>query len=109
MAAFLFAIASLKNANLARTAHHCVVLALIFVLPTIIVGIMDWQHFYGGEWSTLFIVKFSLAGALALLLLIAAKVGGTERGDSKVPLLLYALCFLVAVGLGFTGGEILYG
>jgi hypothetical protein len=109
MAALLFAMASLKNANLSRTAYHCAVLALIFVLPTIIVGIMDWQHFYGGEWSALFIVKFALAGALTLLLLIAAKVGGSERGDSKLLLLLYALCFLVAVGLGFTGGEILYG
>ncbi|MDB4433304.1 hypothetical protein N9166_01045 [bacterium] len=109
MAAFLFAIASLKNPNLARTAHHCAVLALIFVVPTIIVGIMDWQHFYAGEWSVLFVIKFILAGVLSLSLLIATRVAGTERANSNAPLLLYALCFLVAVGLGFTGGEILYG
>jgi hypothetical protein len=109
MAAFLFAIASLKLPGLARTAHHCVVLALIFVVPTIIAGIMDWQHFYDGQWSALFVTKLALGGALTVLLLIAAKVGGGEREDSKPPLVLYGFCFVVAVGLGFTGGEILYG
>ncbi|RLA89109.1 MAG: hypothetical protein DRG34_04025 [Deltaproteobacteria bacterium] len=50
--AFIFGIVSWKfrKENLARTAHHCITLALLALLPTVIVGIMDWQHYYAGAW-----------------------------------------------------------
>jgi uncharacterized membrane protein len=109
MGAFLFGIASLKYDVLARTARHCAVLGLIFVPFTIIAGIFDWQHYYDGDWSTLFITKIVLAFLLPLLLLAALAAGSGERGDSRLPLVLYALCLLNAVGLGYIGGEIGYG
>jgi hypothetical protein len=109
MGAFFFGLASLKYEALAATARHCAVLGVIFVPPTFVLGIFDWQHYYDGDWSGLFITKFVLAGLLTLLLLAAALVGGGERNDSKLPLVLYALCLFTAVGLGYIGGEIGYG
>ena len=109
MGAFFFGLASLRYEALAATARHCAVLGVIFVPPTIVAGIFDWQHYYDGDWSGLFITKFVLAGLLTLLLLGAALAGRGERNDSKLPLVLYALCLFAAVGLGYIGGEIGYG
>ena len=43
---FLFAVGSMafKNDDLAIAAHFSYALALIFVLPTMILGYMDWQY-----------------------------------------------------------------
>ena len=109
MGAFLFSLGSLRYAELARTAHHCTILGLIFVLPTMFLGILDWQHFYHGDWTGPIIAKLVLAIALTVLFVAAMKVGGREPESPGVPILLYALCLLAAVGLGFTGGEIVYG
>jgi predicted neutral ceramidase superfamily lipid hydrolase len=109
MGAFFFGLASLKYEALAATARHCAVLGVIFVPPTIIAGIFDWQHYYDGDWSALFITKFVLAGLLPILLLAAVAAGSRERDDSRLPLVLYALCLFTAVGLGYIGGEIGYG
>jgi len=109
MGAFFFSLGSLKYPELARTAYHCTILALIFVLPTMIAGIMDWQYFYHGDWSGHIIAKFILALLLISLLVTAMKTGTREPRNPRVSILIYALCLLVAVGLGFTGGEIQYG
>jgi hypothetical protein len=109
MGAFLFAFASLRYPVLAVTSRHCAVLGLIFIPPTIVAGILDWQHYYDGDWSALFITKFVLAGLLSLLLLAALAAGSGERSHSRLPLVLYALCLFTAVGLGYIGGEIGYG
>jgi hypothetical protein len=109
MGAFLFGLAALRWEALTSTARHCAVLGAIFVPPTIILGIFDWQHYYDGDWSALFITKFVLAVTLPLLLLAAVKAGSGASKDSKLPLVLYALCLVNAVGLGYIGGEIGYG
>ena len=109
MGAFLFGLAALKWEALAATARHCAVLGVIFVPPTFVLGIFDWQHYYDGDWSGLFITKFVLAILLPVLLLAAVAVARGERGDSKLPIVLYALCLITAVGLGYIGGEIGYG
>ncbi len=41
MGAFFFSLGSLKYAELARTAYHCAILGLIFVLPTMFLGILE--------------------------------------------------------------------
>lgn len=109
MGAFLFGIASLRYPALAGTARHCAVLGAIFVPPTIVLGVFDWQHFYDGDWSSLFVTKMVLAVLLPTLLLSATAAARRSRDDSRLPLLLYALCFANAVGLGYIGGEIAYG
>jgi len=34
--------------NLARAARYCAIVAFIWTFPTMFLGFMDWQHFYGG-------------------------------------------------------------
>ena len=46
---------------------------------------------------------------LPLLLLAALAAGGGARSNSRLPIVLYALCLFTAVGLGYIGGEIGYG
>lgn len=110
MGAFFFAIVGLifKRTNLAQTARHCAVLALIAAVPTAILGILDWQHFYGG--SLLFPIKMKLvlAGVLLIFLFLAVILGFFGETFSKTVLPIYVLCLLTAVGLGYFGGELVY-
>ena len=109
--AFIFAIVSWKfrKDNLARTAHHCITLALLALLPTVIVGIMDWQHYYAGAWLFPIKMKLPLAGLLLILLVFALSVGSRATTISKQALIIYALCLLNVTALGYFGGELVYG
>jgi len=111
MGGFLFALASLvlKKDDLARTAHYCYTLALVFVLPTMLLGYMDWQQKFDAEWSNLILAKFILAFLFSGLLVAAFFTG--KKSDVSIPkkLILYGICLLLATGLGFVGGEIQYG
>jgi|SRR5665811_385468 hypothetical protein len=44
------------------SAHHVLMLALIFWFPTVLFGILDWQRYLGGAW--LFVIKMKLAHSL---------------------------------------------
>jgi uncharacterized membrane protein len=107
---FLFALASflLKKEELTQTAHHCYTLALIFVLPTMILGYMDWQYKFDAEWSALILVKIILAVVFCGLLLAAYFSGKNKQMDVKI-ITIYGLCLVNAIALGFMGGEIQYG
>jgi mono/diheme cytochrome c family protein len=109
--AFLFALAALifRWTTVTRTARHCVILALIVALPTTLLGIMDWQHFYGGALIFPIKMKLVLAGVLLIFLTLAVIVGFFGEKFSTLVLALYALCLLSAVGLGYFGGELVYG
>ncbi len=109
MGAFIFSLLSIKLPALAKTAYHCVVVALVFVIPTMVLGIMDWQHFYQGEWSGPIITKFVLAGFFTLFLVVALVVARRENLHPAALWVVYGLCLVTAIGLGFTGGEIQYG
>lgn len=111
MGAFLFGLASffLNRPELTKTAWHCAILALIGVFPTILAGYMDWQHTYEGEWLNLIKIKMVLAAVLTVLLIIAVKINAKEDTVSVLSLIIYGLCLLTGIGLGFTGGELMYG
>jgi uncharacterized membrane protein len=111
MGAFFFGLGGLvlKKTEFFRTATHCTGLGLIFIVPTIFAGYLDWQHRYGGEWETLIIVKMVLAGILTCLLAAAFLLGRKEETDTKVLMGLYVLCLFCAIGLGFSGGQLQYG
>lgn len=109
--AFLFALAALifRRTSLTRTARHCVILALIVIVPTALLGIMDWQHFYGG--ALIFPIKMKLVLACVLLIFLILAVIFGLFGDkfSGIVLAMYGLCLLSAVGLGYFGGDLVYG
>ena len=112
MGAFIFQATSivLKKTDLEKTAFYCIVVALIFVFPTMLLGFMDWWAKFEAEWSNLILIKFVLAGILTALLAFSYVSGkkGLEGNRNKM-MVLYTLCLFTAIGLGFTGGEIQYG
>ena len=108
---FLFAAGSvvMKKDDLAKAAHYCYTLALIFVLPTMMLGYMDWQYKFDGEWSRLILTKIILAVMLTIMLVITYFYGKNVKIDIKQKLIFYVICFGIALGIGFIGGELQYG
>jgi uncharacterized membrane protein len=108
---FLFAVGSVafKNDDLAIAAHFSYTLALIFVLPTMTLGYMDWQYKFEAEWNGLILTKIILALILTGILVITFFYGKNVRVDIKKKLIFYGICFAIAMGLGFIGGELQYG
>jgi len=109
--AFLFALAArlFRWTNLIQTARHCLILALIMVVPTTLLGIMDWQHFYGGAMLFPIKMKLTLTGVLLFFLILAVVFGRLGDSFTKVVFVLNLLCVLATVGLGYFGGELVYG
>jgi len=103
----LFALLTKKNVFI-KTSLHCSVVAIIFIVPTIIAGVLDWQQFFAASWSGLIIAKFILATALTVLLGISIRANMQGASTGKL-FLLYSLCLACAAGLGFSGGELVYG
>lgn len=107
---FLFGLTALytKNNIFLKTAFHCSVVGLIFIIPTAVAGILDWLYFYSATVSVFIIIKFILA--IVLTLLLAYSVYASVKGSSAKQLfIIYALCLACAGGLGFSGGELVYG
>jgi hypothetical protein len=92
--------------KLALTARHCVILAAIWVFPTMLFGIMDWQHYYAGAMLFPIKVKMILAPALTILLWIAVILGYKKGGENKAVVAIYCVCFLIVVALGYFGGQL---
>ena len=111
MGAFLFGIIAwkLRHQGLARTAHHCIILALIALFPTVFSGLMDWQHFYAGGWLFLIKMKLALAVLLFVLLVFALSAGYKAESVSKSAVILYTLCLLNVAAIGYFGGELVFG
>jgi uncharacterized membrane protein len=111
MGAFLFVLVALifRRTNLAQTARHCSVLALIAAVPTAFLGIMDWQHFYGGSLLFPIKIKLILAAILIIFLILAIIFGFFGETFSKIVISLYVLCLFTVIGLGYFGGELVYG
>lgn len=102
---FVYIAVIFRRQSFSLSARHCLVFAFIWLFPTAILGIMDWQHFYHGAWLLPIIVKLILAPTLAVLMVItiicAYKIGPT----AKSALLLYILCLAATGGLGFLGED----
>jgi uncharacterized membrane protein len=103
----LTAVAAKKTALL-KSAYHALLVGFIAILPTVLAGILDWQHYYAGAWIFPFSVKIPLAGLLFVLtgttLLLGRK---TERGGGLM-LSFYTLCLINVMALGYLGGELVF-
>ncbi|MEE4362623.1 MAG: DUF2231 domain-containing protein [Desulfotignum sp.] len=94
---------------LAKTGYHCAVLALLGVAPTVFTGYLDWQHRYGGVWEFLIVLKMVLAAVLTILLFMVVIKDDAENPRLDRRTGFYLLMVLVAIGLGYSGGELQYG
>jgi cytochrome c553 len=109
--AFLFVVGAraLRRPNLALTGRHCIALALITLFPTMLLGFLDWQHFYAGAWIFPIKMKLGLASLLLVLLLGADIQGRSVQRKSRGFPFMYVLCALNVVALGYYGGELVFG
>jgi uncharacterized membrane protein len=99
----------LRRPSLAQAARSCMILALLFTFPTILIGIMDWSYYYNDLWLHAIRVKVVLSGILVVLLGLGVVV---DREGVRLRVLLvpvYVLSFLVVAALGYYGGELVYG
>ncbi len=97
-----------KSDTLSETAYHCSVLALVFVGPVIAAGILDWLHLQQGEWNKYIIIKMILGAVLTFLLAVSVILKKKGASPTKM-LLFYFLCLACGGGLGYSGGQLVYG
>jgi uncharacterized membrane protein len=109
--ALVFAVtaAAFRREKLVLTPRHCIILAFIWIFPTMLFGLMDWRYFYGGAWLFPIKVKLVVAPLLAVLLFAAMLLARKYGSTSKKVLPLYFLCFCCVVVLGYFGGQLVYG
>jgi hypothetical protein len=93
----------------ATTDTLCAVLAFFGTVPTVLLGLMDWQHFYGGSLLFPIKMKLALAGILVIFLILAIIFGLLGQSFSKILISLYVLGVFSVIGLGYFGGELIYG
>lgn len=107
----LFSIAAmlLRHSGLAQTARHCALLALISAPIAAAAGLLDWQHFYGGAWIMPFVVKMVLAALLVFSLAVAVFKGMKKDVLVKRLIPIYLFSLVMVAGLGYFGGELVYG
>jgi mono/diheme cytochrome c family protein len=91
------------------SARHCLVLAWLFLFPTVLFGFMDWQYYYHGVWLFPIKVKIGLASFLFVVLSTGLIMIFKGQGESKAMLVIYVLAFCAVVGLGYFGGRIVFG
>ena len=106
---FALVAAVFHRERLRLTPRHCIIFAFIWIFPTVLFGIMDWQHFYGGALLLPIRVKLTVAPILASLLLAAILLGRKYGATSRIVLPIYFLCFCCVVVLGYFGGQMVYG
>jgi uncharacterized membrane protein len=111
MGAVIFRFSSFlpKLKMLAKTGYHCAILGLLGLFPTALTGIMDWQYRYGGEWEGLIIIKMVLAVVLGIALIVVIFKDDPENPKLNWMTGLYFLLILMAVGLGYSGGDLIFG
>jgi uncharacterized membrane protein len=105
---FLVAIV-FKKKQLVLTARHASILAFIFVFPTILLGVMDWIHFYNATLFTPIKIKMALASAALVILGAGIILGSEVKLHTMKMTMLYVVGFGVMVGLGYFGAGIIYG
>jgi mono/diheme cytochrome c family protein len=108
--AFCFGLGILlwRRQSFLQSAYHVVVIAFVLYFPTVLAGIMDWQHFYSGAWIFPIQMKIALATLLFILLTTTLIVGRLPGVRPSVMVFLLILCLLNVLGLGYFGGQLVY-
>jgi mono/diheme cytochrome c family protein len=98
-----------KRRVLVLTARHVSILAFIFVFPTILLGVLDWMHFFHAAMIAPIKIKMILAAVVLVVLAAGIILGSEVRARAAPQLVLYALAFVSVVGLGYYGAKLVYG
>jgi uncharacterized membrane protein len=106
---FLLVALVFKREQLVLTARHASILALVFAFPSILLGVMDWIHFYHAAMIGAIRVKIVLAAALLILLSLGIVLGGSAKPRRAAIAVIYALSFCTVVALGYFGASLIYG
>jgi len=109
--AFVFVLIAviLKKKNLEITARHVSILAFIFAFPTILLGTLDWIHYYHAILFPPFAIKITLAAILLVELAVGIIIGNKVKLRRFVMTLLASVGVVAVVGLGWFGGGVMYG
>jgi len=108
--AFIFAVAAFlfRWKKIEPTPRYCIILAIIWVFPTMLLGIMDWQYYYAGAWITPIKVKLVVTPILIVLLAAGIYLGGKFGAVSIRLLPVYFLLVCAVTILGYFGGELTF-
>ena len=82
--------------------HSKILIILFGVVVLFIVGLLPHSFFW-------IILKMILAVCLLVAMGIAALFGTIKEAEPKKMLILYGVCLVICIGLGFSGGELQYG
>ena len=97
-----------RSAVLGTCARSCLQLALLFLIPTVLAGLMDWQYFYSGALLPPFKLKMALA-ALLFVLLFATLFSSRQNTKNSKPFLIFCgLAVLCVIALGYLGGKLVF-
>jgi mono/diheme cytochrome c family protein len=109
--AFVFFVVALifKRRQLEMSARHASILALVFAFPTILFGVFDWIHFYHAALIPAIKYKMGLATLVLVLLGLGIALGKAVPLRNTLMTLIYAVSFVAVVGLGYFGGNLVYG
>jgi uncharacterized membrane protein len=97
-----------RRPNLFSSAYHALTVGFVLLIPTVILGILDWQHYYAGAWVFPIQMKVALASLLFILLSITLIVGRNSKVHPATMMCLCTFCLFNVMGLGFFGGELVF-
>ncbi len=106
---FMFLALFLKGSTYGQTAKHCIILALFALIPTAVIGYFDWQIFYAGAFLFPINMKLIFASLLLVLLVILMFTSLKNEGNLRMRFQMHFVALLLVAGLGFFGGELVYG
>ncbi len=108
--AFLLSLAAilLAKPELKRSAYHVLVLACLFALAALTMGLLDWQHYFNGALLKPIRMKLFIALPYTLLLLIGVVIGYRQGHEAKALLPIYFVGVFCVMSLGYFGGELTF-
>lgn len=97
-----------NRSALYRTARHAVNFGIVAYLFTVLAGLLDWMHFYGGAWNYPIQMKMVFSFLLLPLLIAAFYLNSRNKSDSISVIVIYAAAAVVVAVITYFGGELVY-
>ena len=93
---------------LKRSAYHALVLAGLFSLVAMFMGVLDWQHYFNGTLLKPIRIKLLTALIYSLVLSIGVIIGYRQGPESRQLIPVYFLGAFCVTTLGYYGGELTF-